>query len=539
MARGVGERTTCRSGTIRDSESGGTSAVGAIIVLAGPDGSGKSTVADRLAEVLVPPFTGVVRQHWRPHLLPRPGAVRGGAQSDVTRPHDLPRHPRWVSLGLVVYCLLDFWLGHLLRHRASRRRGHLVLVERGWHDMAVDPQRYRLDVSPGLVQRLGRLLPRPDAHVVLVGDPALLHARKSELPVDEIGRQQAAWRRFALRRPEALVVDVGQPVDRVVAAISARLIDHATSARSPGWVAMPRRAAPRLQVPRTPRAAAVDGLRLYQPTAGVARAATTAAAAAARTGMFRLVPGQPLRPAWLVDRLGPYVPPGGTMAVLAANHPDRWVARLLDRTGRPVAVAKVVGPDGDPDALAREAAALDGLACSLPAPLRAPPMLAHAAGVLVVEAVVPRPRRSPCVLPAAVAGALGIWFAAGANDAGRGPAHGDCAPWNLLRTHDGWVLVDWEHARPDGPAFQDVLHYVVQGHALVGEPRQGELVHGVRDGVGWVGAAIDAYASAAGLPATAAFDALRVYLSTSHEMAGPDGRPEGHSARVALLEALA
>lgn len=505
----------------------------------GPDGAGKSSVADALAEVLVPPYRGVSRHHWRPMLLPRPGALRRTPERDTTRPHDTVPHGRWVSLALLVYYLVDFWLGHLFRYLPSRRRGEVVLVERGWHDMAVDPRRYRLAVSSVLVRGLGHLVPGPEVRFVLDGDPVVLHARKPELPVDEIARQRAEWRRFARQRRDTVVVDVGEPLDGVVATIRQRVL-AGTSHSHPGWVALPRRRRPRLQVPRYPRAATIEGIRLYQPTAAPARVASVALGAFARSGAFRLVRGADVRPFWLADRLAAHVPPGGSFAVLASNHPDRWVVRVMDRDGRPVGVAKIAGPEGDGQALVAEAAALDGLARTLPAPLRAPALLAFEDGVLVVESVVPRPRRDPCVLPVEVAGALGAWYAGSGSDGG-GRSHGDCAPWNLLRVTDGWVLVDWEHARSDAPAFHDVLHYVTQGHALVGRPTRDEVVVGVRQGTGWVGEAVRAYAASAGLVAGSAVDGLREYLSTTHQVLtprGPGGLPEGHAARMALRKAL-
>lgn len=505
----------------------------------GPDGAGKSSVADALAAALVPLHSRVYRYHWRPMMLPRPGALRGTPERDTTRPHDTVPHRRWVSVLLLAYYLLDFWLGHVLWFRRARRRGQVVLVERGWHDMAVDPHRYRLSVSPALVRWLGRWVPGPDVRFILDGDPMLLRARKPELPVAEIDRQRQQWRQFARGRHDTVVVDVGQTLDEVVATIHRHVVAGPCRPR-PGWVALPRRRKPRLQVPRHPRAAAIEGLRLYQPTATPARAAAVGMGVLARTGVFRLWPGTDIRPSWLADRLAAHLPPDGTFAVLASNHPDRWVVRLMDRDGRPLGVAKVVGPDGDGAALVAEATALDGLARTLVPPVRAPALLAFEDGVLVIESVVAHARRHPCVLPADVAGALGAWYAGGATGTG-GPSHGDCAPWNLLRVTSGWVLVDWEHARRDAPAFQDVLHFLTQGHAMVGRPDRGELLAGLRHGDGWVGGAVRAYAAGAGLRPETALDSLRVYLSTAQDVlrpAGPGGVPEGHAARVALRKAL-
>jgi aminoglycoside phosphotransferase (APT) family kinase protein len=135
-------------------------------------------------------------------------------------------------------------------------------------------------------------------------------------------------------------------------------------------------------------------------------------------------------------------------------------------------------------------------------------------GLLVLEAVRWRPRDRPWELDEEVAYGLGRLFAAGARDTGtapRGPAHGDCAPWNLLRTDDGWVLVDWESAVEEAPPFFDVCHWMVQSHCLLGRPSRQELLDGLRTGRGWVGRAIEAYRRGAGVAASP-WSGFRAYL---------------------------
>jgi thymidylate kinase len=187
---------------------------GVYVALCGPDGSGKTSLSAQLAAWADLHFNGVVRLHWRPGLLPRLGALAGGEDPDPSRPHQASPS----GLAFSVVRLLYYWLDQLLGYGPTiarpRRAGALVLLERGYWDMVVDPRRYRIRIPGSLVKILGRLLPQPDLTVVLVAEPQVLARRKDELPEQELDRQLAAWRQLAVQRGWA-TVSVAQPLEQV------------------------------------------------------------------------------------------------------------------------------------------------------------------------------------------------------------------------------------------------------------------------------------------------------------------------------------
>ena len=88
--------------------------------------------------------------------------------------------------------------------------------------------------------------------------------------------------------------------------------------------------------------------------------------------------------------------------------------------------------------------------------------MAREPGLLVLRKEEWRPRFRPWRLDATVARGLGRFFAAGSRDGGAtGPAHGDFAPWNLLRTERGWVLIDWEYAFDAAPPAYDLFNFLI------------------------------------------------------------------------------
>lgn len=490
---------------------------GLYVQIVGPDGAGKSMLAERLPLVCAPMFRRHVRSHWRPGVLPRPGALLGRAASDPTKPHGREPFGRLPSTLLLAYYWLDFLVGEVVHDVPMKVRSGLVVRERGWWDLAVDPHRYRLRVGPRIVQALGGLLSRPDIVFVLEADPSVLHGRKPELERVELQRQLAAWSSTLPASVPFVRIDVSQPIDEVVAvaagAITRLMESRAVSRLDSGWVALPGRRI-RWWLPRGPGRVATASVRVYQPVTGLALLGWSLARLMAAAEGFRLIPRGPAPPREVRRVLAPHVPPRGTIAVARATHAGRFIALLLDAGGGCVAVAKLAMEDAGVRALEREANALERLDPFAPGTLAAPRVLHAESGLLLLEPIAWVPRRRPWALDEEVARALGAFFRAGKRAVGEGwvgPAHGDAAPWNLLRTRGGWALVDWESAGEE-PAFHDVCHYVVQSHALLGRPSASEVIAGFVERRGEVGRAVSAYAEAAELPVDAAPQLLVRYL---------------------------
>ena len=184
------------------------------------------------------------------------------------------------------------------------------------------------------------------------------------------------------------------------------------------------------------------------------------------------------------------------------------------------------------EALVVEAEALRRIAPALEGSVHAPRLLAEEPGLLLLEVIPWVHRLRPWRLPAEVAESLGSL-------AGKDFSHGDCAPWNLLRTAEGWVLCDWEESHAlDGP-FWDLWHCVIQAHALLGRPARRAVLRGLR-GEGWVGEAVSAYAEGARLARRAAADGLRAYPDESARRLDPGHEDDarGLAARWSLAVAL-
>ena len=315
---------------------------------------------------------------------------------------------------------------------------------------------------------------------------------------------------------------------------------------APGWVALPRPGrgtpspsaphyVPQLILPRGPRAAVAAALYAYHPCTKKARLAWKAARRFGGLGGFHLVPRRGAPPPEVMERLAPYLPPRTTVAVAESDHPGRLVALIVGEQGTCHGLAKIATDPTGRSALENEARALESLAKLLPPPVSAPRLLARDTGLLLLEPVRWVPRRDPADLPDEVARAMGAFFGPGE----MGPTHGDFAPWKLLETAAGWVLVDWEEARDRDRPFFDVFHYLFMAHQNLAAFSREDFLAGL-EGKGPVGRAIAAYAEGADLRDVDLRELLVFYLRSSSErldLASPDGRSD-YRARQRLLSVL-
>lgn len=498
------------------------------VLIVGPDGAGKSTLAEGLARACAGTFPGNDHFHWRPHMLPALGTFISTSQADASRPHARPPHSRALSFVALCYYWSDFLIGSGLRIFPWRVRTHLVISERGFWDMAVDPLRYRLQVPRSLVRTLGRLVPSPDLILVLEAPPASLLSRKSELPAHELARQFRAWREIVPRRGPVTFLDASRPLETVlqdaVDKTHGVLEERALARLGGGWTRLPSRKRARWMIPRAPRAVARTGIRIYQPVTMKGLIGWTAAGIACSIGANRFFPRGGAPPRQVREALGPHIPPHSTVALMKADRPGRFVALVIGTDGTLRMVAKIATSEEGKTVLAKEARAITSLGPMLAPPLAAPEVIDHSDGVLLLKPVPWDPRLFPGVLPEEVASCLGDLFRKTAISGGSlGAAHGDCAPWNLLRSGRRWVLIDWEEASESAPPFYDVLHYYVQTLVLLRRRSAAQILETIGRPAGHVRDALQAYARAAGLRAEEAVKHLPSYIELSSRMIAPVG----------------
>lgn len=169
---------------------------GALLIIVGPDGVGKTTIARELAAAYGGPtayfhFVPPVREEMSP--LPPEGAP----------PHlgkGTPGGSRVLGWLRLARNVARFWVAYLTQVRPALARGTLVVGDRGAYGYLVQPYALKFYGPSALARALLRALPQPDLVVNLTAPPEVIRTRKQELTPEQIVRELREWAHLPVRR---------------------------------------------------------------------------------------------------------------------------------------------------------------------------------------------------------------------------------------------------------------------------------------------------------------------------------------------------
>jgi thymidylate kinase len=177
---------------------------GLFISIFGPDGAGKSSLIRNVDGRLRSTFRSSYNFHLRPGVL-----SFGLNRNQSSDPHSLPFRSSLFSLAKLVVWTTDYIVGYFVLIRPKLLRSGLVLSDRYFHDIFVDPIRYRYGWSRWVLSLFSRFIPNPDLVLILDAPIETILERKQEVSRPELARQLIAYRKLGEIFPSAFIINAG------------------------------------------------------------------------------------------------------------------------------------------------------------------------------------------------------------------------------------------------------------------------------------------------------------------------------------------
>lgn len=206
--------------------------LGYTIAFLGTDGSGKSTIIDRISPILNQAFhKGVHYEHMRPNYLPSLAVLTGKKSKNA--PHEVCTDPHggkasgfMGSLLRISYYWLDYTYGYFRKVYFDKSvKNHVWIFDRYFYDYVNDPSRACIRLPKWLLKCYGLFVPNPDIVICLGARPEQIHERKPELPIEEVRHQVDTLKAFAERNRHAVWVDTGCSVEESVNQAMTAIVD--------------------------------------------------------------------------------------------------------------------------------------------------------------------------------------------------------------------------------------------------------------------------------------------------------------------------
>tara|TARA_B110000090_G_C13345524_1_gene432838 strand:+ start:270 stop:1565 length:1296 start_codon:yes stop_codon:yes gene_type:complete len=181
---------------------------GLVVAFLGPDGSGKTTIINGVKKNLEDQFHDTKQYH----LFPK----KSKNKPPTTNPHSSKPRTFLLSILKLFYFLVLYNSGYWFTIYIHKVRSRLVIFDRYYHDIIVDPIRYMNGAGVFWSKLLGVFIPKPDLWILLDASPEIIQKRKSEVPYSETKRQVNEYRNLFETLDNAYVIDANQSAKNVI-----------------------------------------------------------------------------------------------------------------------------------------------------------------------------------------------------------------------------------------------------------------------------------------------------------------------------------
>jgi len=175
----------------------------------GVDGSGKTTLANKLHKM----FSGSKYLHLKPYILFQ------DRRTVIKDPHHEKKSIFILSLVRFMSWLISYKVFFFLNKRKK-----IYIFDRYAHDVIIDPQRYKHNLSTGLTKCILNFFPKPDLWIFLNPTLKTIESRKRELSIKEIKRQIKDYTKFFRNQKNVLKLNKNTKEKKLIKQIKKKII---------------------------------------------------------------------------------------------------------------------------------------------------------------------------------------------------------------------------------------------------------------------------------------------------------------------------
>lgn len=178
------------------------SKTGMHIVFLGTDGAGKSSLISLLEkkfEKNISPFWFIEKYHLYNSLVNK--------KDKIVKPYIKPVYGKILSLVKAIYLYLVFLKFNLKNIFIKTRKSYLLINDRYFHDVLIDPSRYRINGYQFLIRVFIFFLPKPDLCFLIKASNKNIITRKKELTLKQIIYNQKKYNNYAKLKKNIFVIN--------------------------------------------------------------------------------------------------------------------------------------------------------------------------------------------------------------------------------------------------------------------------------------------------------------------------------------------
>ena len=168
----------------------------------GVDGSGKSTLINKLIKSLSKKYKKIKYLHLRPYLFLL------DKRTVISNPHiNKSLHSKTISLIKILVWLFIYKFFFLLNRN---KKNQLIIFDRYAHDLLIDKIRYRINLSNKLIKYLLNFFPEPHLWIILKAPINIIEKRKKELSAKELRKQMKKYISFSNLKKNTFLIDTNK-----------------------------------------------------------------------------------------------------------------------------------------------------------------------------------------------------------------------------------------------------------------------------------------------------------------------------------------